>query len=335
LHQAFDHHIAPAAALLQERRAAGNADLPPHAPLPESLPSIYEFATASKTRAQRAYAAALLASDWCGLIDGLSAVDRTWLLSVSHDSVGGQFLMAVPRSHLFKLGPAVFQTALRFRLRESQPVALSVRACGGCGAELDDTATHYVHCRGGSGRGGGNFRTSLHNRVQWVLAQMLRSVFPARQVLVEDSAGAMHYSPHHRPDITILDTGGIGVHTLVEVTIIRPTAPSLQQRHRSSRAVGAAMIARVEEKRASYGDIGPHRLLVFAVADYGMMSLDARTLFRECTVAREDRLDVEGRLSTWSCRTFSAFWLQRLSVALMGGVASCILLQAQRDWRSQ
>eukprot|EP00959_Pyramimonas_sp_CCMP1952_P288233 6027139-Pyramimonas_sp.AAC.2 len=65
------------------------------------------------------------------------------------------------------------------------------------------------------------------------------------------------------------------------------------------------------------------------------MSPDARALLRECAAVREDRLDVEGRLSTWSCRTFSSFWQQRLSVTLARGVAGCILRQAQRDWRLQ
>jgi hypothetical protein len=40
-----------------------------------------------------------------------------------------------------------------------------------------------------------------------------------------------------------------------------------------------------------------------------MMSRDAHTLLRECIAVREDyRLDVEGRHSTWACRTFSSFW---------------------------
>ena len=43
-------------------------------------------------------------------------------MSLTHDSLGGQFLMAVPKSDLFTLftlPPAIFQTAVRFRLREA------------------------------------------------------------------------------------------------------------------------------------------------------------------------------------------------------------------------
>jgi hypothetical protein len=68
--------------------------------------------------------------------------------------------------------------------------------------------------------------------------------------------------------------------------------------------IGAALAARQETRRAGYGDLGQHRLLVFAVDEYGMMSRDAQTL---CITVKEDRLDVEGRHSTWACRTFSSF----------------------------
>eukprot|EP00976_Prorocentrum_cordatum_P008844 176265-Prorocentrum_minimum.AAC.1 len=69
------------------------------------------------------------------------------------------------------LGPAVFQTAVRHRLRQPQPVALPIRVCGGCGAEIDVEATHYVHCRGGGGVGGGNYlaRGGSSSRTTWDL----------------------------------------------------------------------------------------------------------------------------------------------------------------------
>jgi hypothetical protein len=61
------------------------------------------------------------------------------------------------------------------------------------------------------------------------------------------------------------------------------------------------LAARQETRRAGYGDLGQHRLLlVFAVDGYGMMSRDAQTLLHECIAVREDRLDVEGRHSTWA-----------------------------------
>jgi hypothetical protein len=137
-------------------------------------------------------------------------------MSLTHDSLGGQFLMAVPKSFLFTLPPAIFQTAVRFRLREAHPVASPVARCS-CGHALDEAATHYIHYRGAPGVGGGNFFTSIHDA-------MLREMYPRGQVVAEDYVGAMSYSPLHRPDVTILDVGGFGVHTLVELTVFRATA---------------------------------------------------------------------------------------------------------------
>ena len=101
------------------------------------------------------------------------------------------------------------------------------RACGSCGTRLDEPATHYVHCRGGAGAGGGNYYSSLHDAMVAVVADMLRTVYGGRgRVVVEDHVGAMHYSPHHRPDITVMDAFGVGVHLLIEVTVFRSTAVS-------------------------------------------------------------------------------------------------------------
>ena len=110
----------------------------------------------------------------------------------------------------------------RFRLREAQPVVLPVTRCS-CGHALDEAATHYIHCRGAPRVGGGNFFTSIHDAMLREVANMLRTVYPRGQVVSEDYIGAMSYSPLHRPDVTILDAGGFGVHTLVELTVFRVT----------------------------------------------------------------------------------------------------------------
>jgi hypothetical protein len=56
------------------------------------------------------------------------------------------------------------------------------------------------------------------------LAPLIALSHPCGQVVAEDYVGAMSYSPLHRPDVTILDAGGFGVHTLVELTVFRATA---------------------------------------------------------------------------------------------------------------
>jgi hypothetical protein len=156
---------------------------------------------------------------------------------------------------------------------------LQLWPCFGC-----ESATHYIHCRGAPGVGGGNFFTSIHDAMLREVANMLHTVYPRGQVVSEDYVGAMSYSPLHCPDVTILDAGGFGVHTLVELTVFRATAaanvrsstrmgPGGRLVHGS---IGAALAAPQETRRASYGDLGQHRLLVFAVDEYGMMSRDRR-----------------------------------------------------------
>jgi hypothetical protein len=201
---------------------------------------------------------------------------------------------------------------------------------------------HYIHCRGAPGVGGGNFFTSIHDAMLREVANMLHTVYPRSQVVAEDYVGAMSYSPLHRPDVTILDPGGFGVHTIVELTVFWATdAANVRSSTRMGQdgrlvhgTIGAALATRQETRRAGYGDLGQHRLLVFAVNEYGMISMrDAQTLLRECIAVREDQLDVEGRHSTWACRTFSSFWKQRLLVTLAWRLACVILLRAQGDYR--
>jgi hypothetical protein len=72
--------------------------------------------------------------------------------------------------------------------------------------------------------GEGNFFTSIHDAMLREVANMLRTVYPRGQVVAEDYVGAMSYSPLHRPDVTFLDVGGFGVHTLVDLTVFRATA---------------------------------------------------------------------------------------------------------------
>jgi hypothetical protein len=50
----------------------------------------------------KAYAAVLLSREWCNIADGIEdEAGRTWFMSLTHNSLGGQFLMAVPKSAVF------------------------------------------------------------------------------------------------------------------------------------------------------------------------------------------------------------------------------------------
>jgi hypothetical protein len=110
-----------------------------------------------------------------------------------------------------------------------------------------------------------------------------------------------------------MDAGGYGVHKLVELAVFQATAAS-NVRPAAHMGPGSTMVrttvgessaAWQEARGAGYGEVGPHGLLLFAVDEYAMLSQVAERLLRECIVIQEDRLDVEGRFSTWSCRAFS------------------------------
>ena len=90
---------------------------------------------------------------------------------------------------------------------------------------------------------------------------------------------------------------------------------------------------RAETRRAGYGDPGQHRLLVFAVDEYGMMSRDARSLLVECIAVREDRLDVKGSVAILRGRAgYSLAFGSGLSVTLARRLACVILPRAQGDY---
>jgi hypothetical protein len=97
LHAAYTDHVGPAVALLRERAVAG-ARLPPHVLSAESILSPQHFAVAPNLKAQTAYADVLLSREWCNVADGIEDdVGGTWFMSLTHNSLGGQFLRVVPK----------------------------------------------------------------------------------------------------------------------------------------------------------------------------------------------------------------------------------------------
>jgi hypothetical protein len=118
----------------------------------------------------------------------------------------------------------------------------------------------------------------------------------------------MSYSSLHCPDVTIMDVGGYGVHTLVELTVCRATAAS-NVRPAARMGLGGTMVrtpadeslaARQEARRAGYGEVGPRRLLVFAVGEYNMLSRDAEKLLNPKQLGMF--------LSSVKCRIAGAGW---------------------------
>jgi hypothetical protein len=105
-------------------------------------------------------------------------------MSLTHNSLGSVSDGGAQVRPLHTPASNPFQTAIRFRLREAQPVALPVTRCS-CGHALDEAATQYIHCRGAPGVGGGNFFTSIHDAM---LVQSAGRV--QRQLMQQARAGA-------------------------------------------------------------------------------------------------------------------------------------------------
>jgi len=97
----------------------------------------------------------------------------------------------------------------------------------------------------------------------------------------------------------------------------------------------AAAAAVESAKVLAYGDVGQHRVVPFVLEEFGLMGPATKRFFADCTRIRGDRLDVEGRSATWSARSWSSFWQQRLCLALTRGIVDCMLRRAQADFQGQ
>jgi hypothetical protein len=316
--------VREAAEFVEAAREVGRS-LPQGVPSFQALPAPSEFIRVQK-RAQRLYASALHSRAWLELHESLPIQERAWLHSVSCDSLGTQFLRAIPKHPIFAFTSEQYQCAVRHLLKAPQPVVGAVITCGGCGEAVDAEGLHYISCAGGH-----SWFTAVHNAVEVVVCQMLRSVYPSGRVVMEDRQGARVYSPHHCPDVTVFDHDGRGYHLLVDPRILRPLTSRYV--HLAGETPGAAA-ARVElDKVRVYGNVGQHRVVPFVLEEWGLMGPMTRRFFGDCLRVRRDRLEVEGRYATWSARTWSSFWRQRLSVTLAKVLADCIIRRAQADYR--
>ncbi len=197
-----------------------------------------------------------------------------------------------------------------------------------CGHALDAIGSHYVACMGGAQNQ--NWFAFLHTILLRVVLAMVRSVFPHATIKCEDADGAALYSPRHRPDITVLDYNGEGCHLLIDVSVVRPL--SSRYIHRAAADPGHAATLVEHDKATIYGPVGHHRLIPFVLEEYGAMGSRTAAFFHECCQLREDRLDLEGQSAPWSARTWSAYWRQRLSLALTRGVADLLFRRTRADF---
>jgi hypothetical protein len=159
---------------------------------------------------------------------------------------------------------------------------------------------------------------------------MLRTVFDPGSVEVEPRRHH-DYSPRHRPDIVVRNHDGRGNFLIVDTSVAFPCCETY---------VGRASLVRLhaahsheQAKRAVYGDCGLNSVVPFAVETFGALGAEATELMNRCSELRDNRLGPEEAEATFSTRTFTTFWRQRIAVALQVDIARGIETRAMQDWR--
>jgi hypothetical protein len=269
--------VKEAAEFVEAAREVGRP-LPLGVPALQSLPTPGEFNCVHK-RAQKLYTLALHARAWLELHESLPLQHRAWLHSVSCDSISTQFLRAIPKHPIFALTSEQYQVAVRHLLKAPQPVVGAVVTCGGCGEAVDPEGLHYISCRGGH-----SWYIAVHNAIELVVCQMLRSVYPSGRVVMEDRQGARVYSPHHCPDVTVFNHDGRGYNLLVDTRILRPLTSRYV--HLAGERPGAAAEVVELEKVRVYGDVGQHRVVPFVLEEWGLMGPTTKRFYGDCMRAR-------------------------------------------------
>ncbi|KAK3275874.1 hypothetical protein CYMTET_16023 [Cymbomonas tetramitiformis] len=316
--------VRGARARVVEALGAGHP-VPESLKVPEEAPVWGGFGSSQPTR-QKELTNYQHGSDWLRLFEGANTSVRARLLSLSRDGATAH-LNALPHDGGFRMRPTAAVIALCLQLGASIPLVREVSAVGtgscACGEVVDDFGYHYLAC---NRRGMFTYR---HDAVQDVLYEMLRKVFDPASVK-RTHVYHRSYSPHWRPDITVLNFDGRGRHLVIDVAIGFPCA----QTHVDGAArVPLHTAAALERQKAyTYGDISPHRLVAFAMEAFGGLGEQAKQLLRDCARRRQDRLGPEMASATWSTPTFESYWGQRIMVALHSAQAFGLHGRALEDY---
>ena len=117
---------------------------------------------------------------------------------------------------------------------------------------------------------------------------------------------------------------------IIDTSVVFPCAATYVSRAATRRLHAASM--HEQSKRSVYGDCGPHKLVPFAVESFGALGPAASALLRECAELRQDRLGPGESEATWSTRSFSSYWRQRIAVGLQVDIGTGVESRALEDW---
>lgn len=293
-----------------------------------------EYRTRSHTRLQRVYATVLHSADWLTLRSETTApLDRAWLLSCGFNSIGADFMGAIPAFAALRLPAAEYAVAVRHHFAELQPVAAGISVCG-CGRHMGarGDALHYLACKGGET---GNWFSRFHDSIERQVARMMQEVYLGRgRVQTQDYTGRRVYSPSYVPDITVEDHDDRGSTLVVEVSVFRPTA----SRHVDVACSGRASVAVEAYKRGLYGRLAPGvHWRPFILDPWGHMSPGTSRFWDDLRRERGERRGVieEEEVPGWWASSWSGRWRQRISMAVARNVARMIIMRARVDYSGQ
>ena len=229
---------------------------------------------------------------------------------------------AIPAFYHFILPTGEATVSLNLQLGLPLPSLLGVRTCH-CGATIDNLGYHYLICN----RRGWTLRQ--HDSLKDEVEAMLKSVYPSGSVQKEPTQ-YRDYSPNHRPDVVVRNWDGRGNYLAVDVSVTFPCASTYVARASRERLYAANK--READKARVYGDMGPHRLVTFAVESFGALGPGARGLVEQCARVRHNRLVQEAATASWSTRSFRSYWLQRFAVCLQRMIGRGVESRAVADW---
>ena len=304
-------HASVSASLTSLTDNLNNHPLPSCTPQNPSVPDPLDLSV-RHPRAQKRFAAVVHGARWLDAFEVSTLPMRAILLSSSKPGANFAF-NAVPSTYHAVL-PTSFINALQLRLRLPLSLLAGINVCK-CGAAIDPYGDHCLSCAHFQ-----HLRTPWHDLIVDIIAAMARR---ASHHISYDSrrprAASITYSPLWRPDLTLLHGSDTGTHVLIDATTSSVVSQSaLPMSARSPTSVTTAAAA---AKYARYGNVQPHVVLPFAVEHAGGLGKEAFAFVKRCMKkVRNELSGRENELSNWSCRGFSNYYLQRLSLATVKGL---------------
>ena len=302
--------------------SAGSAAILPHGAKPEVSLEWSAFGQ-SRQKLQKEFSTISHAADFLRTYEGAgSPAVKARLLSVSERGAQAHW-SAIPQFHKFVMDSGQTAAALSLQLGIPQPSLRGVRRCV-CNENIDPLGHHYLIC---NRRG---WTVKVHHKLRDTVAAMLKTVFEPGSVSTEPW-NHYEYSPRHRPDVVVRNHDGRGNYMIIDTYVAFPCCATYARQASWVRLHAAH--EHEKNKWRDYGDCGLNTVVPFAMETFGALGAEATKLLNRCSEIRNNRLGSEEAEATWSTRTFTTFWRQRIAVALQVDIARGIETRAQLDWR--